>query len=37
MVANGSNSLSVALNMGFVGNPGTAKTTVDRIAAGKEV
>lgn len=34
MLRNGNANISVALNMGFVGNPSTAKTTVVRIVAG---
>ena len=34
MSVNGNANISVALNMGFIGNSGTAKTTVARIAAG---
>lgn len=34
MSENGNTSISVTLNMGFVGKPGTAKTTVARIVAG---
>ncbi len=34
LAANGSAGIPVAFNMAFVGNPGTAKTTVARILAG---
>lgn len=34
MSENGDGSIPAALNMGFVGRPGTAKTTVARIVAG---
>ncbi|MCH5268504.1 MAG: AAA family ATPase [Lachnospiraceae bacterium] len=34
MRENGKTDTSIALNMGFVGKPGTAKTTVARIVAG---
>ncbi len=34
LLTSGTDTLSAALNMAFVGNPGTAKTTVARIAAG---
>ena len=34
MLSQGKSPMSVALNMEFIGNPGTAKTTVARIMAG---